>query len=345
MTCIRQMRPLIIVSSYSVSLLAVISLAASSDAREGEKLAALKPAVTALAITPDGGSYLVGSQAGVERCVITRGPLTDRPFPDASVASIPTELEQILALSFSPDGRMLATAGGTPAVTGIVELRSWPELELVARLEGHEDVVYSVAWLPRHRALATAGADGTIQIWDRERRRSTTSLVGHSGPVLAVTVSPDGRWLCSGSVDATIRVWDTETWRMTRTLNNHLDTVHGVAFRPRRVGDQHPCLASASEDGTVRIWYPDIGRMVRIIRHGVPVFSLAWNPSGEHLFTGAKDGCLRLLGGEDQRIQESHRLAKGWLISLVVHRGGRRILAGTSHGTVQFFRPGRRARF
>lgn len=323
------------VSFLLSSLLAVLCAPSTSDARDDDELAPLKPAITALAISPDGGSYLTGSQAGVSR----------HPLSGGTVQSVPTELEQVLTLLFSPDGTKLAIAGGTPAVTGSVELRSWPELELEARLEGHEDVVYDAAWLPRQNALATASADGTIQIWDQTTHRCRATLAGHSGPILAVSVSPGGRWLCSGSVDATIRVWDTETWQVARTLNNHLGTVHALAFRPRRGRDDRPCLASASEDGTLRIWYPDIGRMVRIIRHGVPAFALAWEPDGERLFTGAKDGCLRVLGGEDQRIEARHHLSKGWLITLAVHRGGSSVVAGTSQGNVRFFTPARQRRF
>ena len=43
--------------------------------------------------------------------------------------------------TFSPDGRVLAVAGGTPAVSGIVELWSWPNRERLGQLDGHQDIV------------------------------------------------------------------------------------------------------------------------------------------------------------------------------------------------------------
>src|SRR5262249_21686104 len=155
--------------------------------------------------------------------------------PDAGgqTVRLATQLEHVHALAFAPDGKTLAAAGGTPAESGVVELWTWPGGKLLGRLEGHDDLVYDVAWLSSG-TLATAGADRTVRLWDAATRRATATLTGHSGPVLALAAAPDGSLLCSGSADHTIRVWELPSGKLLRSLNNHLGPVHALAFRPAR---------------------------------------------------------------------------------------------------------------
>ena len=283
------------------------------------------PALTALSVTPNGQNYVAGSQMGV----------TGGAFGKSPAWSVNTALSHVNAFAFSPDGSVLAIAGGSPAVAGTIELWRWPDRVQLGRLEGHQDLVNAVTWLPpRGKILATAATDRTLRVWDADSQQCLATLEGHSAPVLALAASPDGQWLCSGSVDQTIRVWETRNWQLQRTLNNHLGTVHGVAFQPGVVEGKPMCLASASEDGTVRIWYPKIGRLVRIVRHRVPVYCLAWTKDGSQLYTGSADGCVRMLGGERHAITQTRLLCDGWIVSLAVGDADDRVLAGTTLGDV-----------
>jgi WD40 repeat protein len=282
-----------------------------------------RPAVTALALTADGKSYLSGSQAGVF-C---------RSLIGSDEGTIPVKLDHVLALAFSPEGARLAIAGGSPAESGAVEIMSWPGRKLLGRLDGHEDVVTDVCWLADGKTLATSSADRTIRVWDAADGKCLTTLRGHSGPVLALAVSPDGKWLCSGSADQTIRVWNTATRQLARSLDNHLGAVHSLAYRPPAENPHH-YLASASTDGTVRVWQPAIGRMVRIVRLQSPIHAVVWNRAGDRLHAGGKDGILRTIDADSDEIIHQENLSQGAITVLAVGDGGR-IHAGTSRGDVR----------
>jgi WD40 repeat protein len=265
--------------------------------------------VTALAATPDGAAYLSASQRGV-----VLHPAGWRVF-------LPTKLEHVHALAFSPDGKTLAVAGGSPAEKGVVELWSWPEAKRLGELTGHADVVYDVVFCDNGVTLATASGDRTIKLWNVAKRDATHTLEGHSGPVLCLALSPDGKLLCSGSVDQTIRVWDVAARKLLRSMDNHLGPVHALAFQPGVEKDRPATLASGSGDRTVRIWQPSIGRMVRIIRHPAAVHALMWREDGGALYSGAADGTIRTLAADASDILEARKVRDGQVTALLLWRG------------------------
>lgn len=307
-------------------LVALVATAGRCDPLNAQKKTSLlsngsNPVVSVIEFAPDGGSFIAGSQNGVFHHV----PDERKP------AKILTELDNVYAIAFSRDGEMVAIAGGAPAVSGSIEIWSWPEVKKIRTIKAHRDVVTDLVWIAGDSEIVSASADNSIRVSNVDDGSSKTNIDGHSGPVLALAISPDDKLLCSGSVDQTIRVWNTDDWTLARTLNNHLGTVHDLDFRNSSNGDP-ATLASASEDRTVRIWYPSIGRMVRIVRHEAPVSCIQFTPDGRGLFSGSKDGKVRLLAGDTLKIAKTIELSSGWIVSLACSD---RVIVGTSSGEIK----------
>ena len=74
-------------------------------------------------------------------------------------------------------------------------------------LKGHSHAVFSVAFSPNGKTLASA-AGKTIKLWDVTSGKNTATLKGHTNLVFSVAFSPDGKTLASGSLDESIKLWD-----------------------------------------------------------------------------------------------------------------------------------------
>jgi WD40 repeat protein len=195
--------------------------------------------------------------------------------------------DDVRSVAFSPDGKILATAGADK----VIFLWDTETYRPIGKLEGHGDLVKSIAFSPDGRSLASGSDDTTVILWDVETQRPQgLAFVGHEDLVNGVAFSPDGRTLASASRDTTIRLWDIET-RQSTVLAGHEDLALSVAFSP-----DGRTLASASSDNTVRLWDVETTSPIGdpLTGHTSSVLSVAFSPDGSLLASGSRDTTIRL---------------------------------------------------
>ena len=214
----------------------------------------------------------------------------------------------VKAVTFSPDGQVLATAGND--WTARLWDRQGKEL---ARLN-HEGDVWQVVFSPDGQVLATASLDRTARLWDRQGNE--LARLHHEDEVGAVAFSSDGQVLATASADKTAWLWDRQGNELARL--HHEDEVWQVIFSP-----DGQVLATASDDETARLWDRQ-GKELARLSHEDRVWAVAFSPDGQVLATASKDKTARLW---DRQGQELARLTQEDKVNAVVFSPDGQVLA------------------
>jgi WD40 repeat protein len=203
---------------------------------DGQQLSQLEGSARSAVLSPDGSWLAVVSSRRLK--MISFAGLT--PAWDQTIGK-----REIFALAFSPDSRMLVTAG----LQSEISLYASSTGERLGVFAAHDPFTSSLAFTPDGNFLATTGSDGWLKIWSTRNwtLRHAIELEGSHG-ILAVSAAPDADTLAV-SMDHQLVLASTQAGEVIETIRLIPKGVYRSVFSP-----DGKWLALGSADKKLRIW-------------------------------------------------------------------------------------------
>lgn len=156
--------------------------------------------------------------------------------------------QEVCGISWSPDGRLLATGGNDNLVV------IWDRAgNTVHTLEAHTAAVKALAWCPwQPSVLATGGgtADKSIKFWNASRGTLVNSIDTKS-QISGLLWNAEHRELISGHgfSENQLSVWKFPSLTKVTELTGHTERILSMAISP-----DGTTVVSAAGDETLRFW-------------------------------------------------------------------------------------------
>ncbi len=238
--------------------------------------------------------------------------------------------DRIRSLSFSPDGKLLASGDDNNTV------KLWSmEGKLIKVFEGHTDNIWSVRFSPNGNILASASDDGTVKLWNVKDGSLIKTISAHPNTwVRSISFSSDSKLLASSGSKGWVKLWNVKDGTLVEAIRAHKSDVTYVQFSP-----DGKLLASASFDTTVKLWnvenHSQLDEKVKFEGHKNEVRSVSFSPDGKTLASSSADGTVKLWNIEDGKENNTLVGHRSTVWSVSFSDNGKLLVSSGNDGTLQ----------
>jgi WD40 repeat protein len=198
----------------------------------------------------------------------------------------------------------------------------------------HYQAVYSLAFSPDGKSLASAGYDQKVIVWNVRDGTKRFDPIYDSAGVTSVQFSPDGKQLLTVGAQVTLTDLSGDFPTTSKTLNLPDLYLYKAVYSP----DGKTIAVTAGTN--VILWKPDaVGRFSQTLdAQTETVRGVAFSPDGKQVASASQDGSLTLwdsaTGDTNWRYDDPN--GSGWL-SVAFSPDGKQVVSGNENGNATIF--------
>ncbi|MBM3833965.1 MAG: DUF1553 domain-containing protein [Verrucomicrobia bacterium] len=227
-----------------------------------------------------------------------------------------------LAIALSPDGKQLAVARGREV---LIYETGQTNQSVAGTLDGHRDIVQSLAWSPDGQWLAS-GEFRRVLLWDAKTLKQSLQITNFAGRITALDFTPDSTALAIADGAETQSGW-VHLWRLADGEIKLSWIAHGDSILDIKASPDGNLLATASVDKLVKLWeLPSGQERAKLEGHTGHVLALAFK----------HDSALLASAGADKEIKIWDIKTKEQKITIERHPAAVTDLAWTADGKAIF---------
>ena len=149
--------------------------------------------------------------------------------------------------------------------------------------------------------------------------------------VEVVALSADKRWLASGDGQFGVMVWDLQSGESGQ-LSLPGEVMNQLQVRDLAFSRDNRWLAIASGANNARVYDLPDGERIRTFEHADAVMTVAFDPAGNRLATGGKDGYVRVWDLESEAMLFEEQIATEQVLEVGFSPDGNQLGAVASNG-------------
>nr|WP_225937251.1 WD40 repeat domain-containing protein [Myxococcus sp. RHSTA-1-4] len=253
----------------------------------------------------------------------------------ASTGTFLSTVSKPRRLAWSPDGSRISVGVGIPLSSS----QWWVELHDVslARRDALLTEVAGFAWSPDGKRYVVGGTR-EVRVYATATHQLQATWSGSWGTAWVLDWSPDGRWLGVGDMAGSLAVLEADTGAVVGQARQEDPSglgarrYHALRFHPSR-----PALAAVQAlPAAVDVLTVDAvtrGLLLReLLPHDYEVDAVAWNPSGDRLASGGREGLIRLWDRQGSPVRTLAGHGGKAIRALAWDGGGTRLASGGVDG-------------